>query len=72
MFLSWSTEEKSALTDAELANIRLVIEGRTNRAIASARGVSVRTVANQLATAYRKLGVASRFELLAKVRRLSR
>lgn len=72
MFLSWSTDGRPPLTAAELGSIRGVLEGRKNREIAAARGVSVRTVANQLASAYRKLGVASRFELLAKARRLSR
>lgn len=40
-----------------------VARGATNREVADAAGVSVRTVENQLQTVYRKLGVAGRKEL---------
>lgn len=46
----------------------LVLEGRSNREIAALRATSVRTVANQLAAIYRKLGVRSRAELAARLR----
>ncbi len=39
------------------------LRGASNQDIARTRGVSVRTVANQLAAVYRKLGVRSRAEL---------
>jgi DNA-binding NarL/FixJ family response regulator len=39
--------------------------GLSNRAIAARRGTSIRTIANQLASIYRKLGVSSRAELTA-------
>jgi len=39
--------------------------GLSNAAIAKKRGRSTRTIANQLASIYRKLGVASRAELAA-------
>lgn len=53
------------LTEAELEVARLAVEGLDNKSIAARRGTSVRTVANQLASVYRKLGVSSRAELAA-------
>lgn len=53
------------LTEAERDVARLVAKGMSNAAIAEARGTHVRTVANQLASLFRKLGVASRAELRA-------
>jgi DNA-binding CsgD family transcriptional regulator len=38
------------------------------KSIAAARGVSERTVGNQLQSAYRKLGVKSRAELAVRMR----
>lgn len=52
------------LTEAERDVARSVVAGRANRSIAAARGTSVRTVANQLAEIFRKLGLASRLELV--------
>jgi DNA-binding NarL/FixJ family response regulator len=46
--------------------------GLSNAAIARARGRSPRTIANQLQSIYRKLGVASRAEMTAYVFRISR
>ena len=57
--------EACALTRAESEVARALIEGKSNDAIARARGTSVRTVANQVASVYRKLGVQSRAELVA-------
>ena len=51
------------LTDAERDVVQLAVSGRSNAEIADVRGVSVRTVANQLAAVYGKLGVNSRSEL---------
>jgi DNA-binding NarL/FixJ family response regulator len=59
------------LTEAERQVVTGVLNGRTNAAIASARRTSCRTVANQLAAIYRKLGVSSRWELAARVGRAS-
>lgn len=56
------------LTDAERAIVRRIASGDSNRAIAEARGTSARTVANQIAAIFAKLGVASRSELLARLR----
>jgi DNA-binding NarL/FixJ family response regulator len=50
----------------ELEVIRLVLAGRTNREIAVALQKSPRTVAGQLASAMRKLGVSSRTELAVR------
>src|SRR5579871_1027018 len=54
--------ERSAiqLTDAEREVAKLVAAGFTNEAIAQARGTSTRTIANQVASLLRKLGVPSR------------
>ncbi len=57
-----------ALTGAEEDIALRVFEGATNREIAEARGVSIKTIGNQLASIYRKLGVASRTELVLLLR----
>jgi DNA-binding CsgD family transcriptional regulator len=54
------------LTPAESEVIVHVLAGRTNAEIAAARGTSTRTVANQVASLFRKLGVASRLELVVR------
>jgi len=56
-----------SLTAAERQVVTAALNGRSNAAIAKARRTSSRTVANQLAAVYRKLGVASRWELAARV-----
>lgn len=55
----------SALTAAELDVTVRVLRGDTNAAIGHGRGTSVRTVANQLTSIFRKFGVTSRTELIA-------
>ncbi len=57
----------AALTPAERDVATLVASGAKNAEIARRRGTSVRTVANQLASIYRKLGVSSRAELVRKL-----
>lgn len=57
--------ERLSPSEREIA--ALVLRGESNAAIARARGVAVRTVANQLASMFRKLGVGSRVELAAIV-----
>jgi DNA-binding CsgD family transcriptional regulator len=54
-----------ALTPAESEVVAYLIKGYSNAAIAAARGGSTHTVANQIASAFRKLGVSSRLELVA-------
>ncbi len=53
------------LTRAEAAVAMLAASGRSNSDIARERRCSPRTVANQMARAFRKLGVRSRAELAA-------
>lgn len=55
------------LTPAELKVLRLRIDGHPHDRVARMCGVAKRTVANQIASAYRKLGVSARLELLNKV-----
>jgi DNA-binding CsgD family transcriptional regulator len=55
------------LTSAEHAVVRGVIEGHPHDAIARRRGTSARTVANQLATAFRRLGISGRGSLMQYV-----
>ncbi len=52
------------LTEAEREVARLVYDGAKNGDIARARGVSVKTIGNQLESIYRKLRVGSRVELV--------
>jgi DNA-binding NarL/FixJ family response regulator len=54
------------LTPAERQVVLAVLAGFSNADIAQARGSSPRTVANQLAAIFRKLGVRSRAELAAR------
>jgi DNA-binding CsgD family transcriptional regulator len=54
------------LTPAERAVLCSLLEGKSNRAIARERSTSVRTIANQVASIYRKAGVSSRCELAAR------
>ena len=54
------------LSPAEMQIVRFVLAGLTNRCIASMRGTAPRTVANQIASIYRKLDVGSRLELVVK------
>jgi DNA-binding NarL/FixJ family response regulator len=53
------------LSDAERAIVTSIVGGKRAGAIARERGTSPRTVRNQLASMYRKLGVSSRREVLA-------
>jgi DNA-binding NarL/FixJ family response regulator len=59
------------LTEAERAVALLVCEGLTNAQIAHRRGTAARTVANQLASTFGKLGVGSRAELALLMSRTS-
>lgn len=55
----------AALTAAESDVGALLLAGLPNPEIARRRGTSVRTVANQVASLFTKLGVRSRLELFA-------
>ncbi|NVB79686.1 MAG: hypothetical protein HOV81_14920 [Kofleriaceae bacterium] len=52
------------LTSAERATVECAMRGLATSAISRNRAVSARTIANQLASAYAKLGVRSRRELI--------
>jgi DNA-binding CsgD family transcriptional regulator len=56
---------KAQLTPAENMIVELVTQGYSNEKLASMRGASASTVANQLSHLYRKLGVRGRRELCA-------
>lgn len=53
------------LSPAERASVELALQGLSAAAIGEQRNVATRTVARQLESAYRKLGVQSRGELAA-------
>lgn len=57
-------ELKSWLSPAEFAVTRLLIEGGSYIEVARMRQTSKRTVANQLASAFHRLGISGRAELL--------
>jgi DNA-binding NarL/FixJ family response regulator len=56
------------LTKAESDVAAAVAEGLSNREVARLRGTSERTVAKQIAATFRKLGISSRRQLLARAR----
>ena len=56
---------RDALTASELRVATRAAEGRSNREIAQALFVTVKTIEAHLGNAYRKLGIASRAELAA-------
>jgi len=67
MVVSWPTVDRRSplLTAAERAVLDAVAAGMSNGEIARARKTSVRTIANQIASLFRKLRVGSRHELVA-------
>jgi DNA-binding NarL/FixJ family response regulator len=54
------------LTSSERAVFLSLLSGQSNKQIAVSRGRSPRTVANQVATIFQKLGIGSRAALFAK------
>lgn len=59
----------SPLTNREIAVARLVVEGMTNRSIASELNLSMSTVQAHVASGMRKLGARSRTQLAVAVLR---
>jgi DNA-binding CsgD family transcriptional regulator len=57
----------SALTAAERRVCRQVAEGQTNREVAQALFVTEKTVERHLSSAYQKLGIRSRFQLVSAI-----
>jgi DNA-binding NarL/FixJ family response regulator len=62
----------AALTEAEQDIALRVFQGESTQHIARARGVSAKTVGNQLDSIFRKLGVMSRAELVLFLRHVPR
>ena len=62
-----ATEAPGLLTSAERTVVELVLAGCSNLEVATRRGRSIHTIANELASAYKKLGITSRAELAARV-----
>jgi DNA-binding CsgD family transcriptional regulator len=56
---------RDRLSSSEAEVVRLSIEGEGHEGVAAARGTSIRTVANQLASAFGKLKVSGRSSLRA-------
>jgi DNA-binding CsgD family transcriptional regulator len=70
LVIEWAPRELpglAILTATERHVAELASGGATNAEIALARGTSVRTVANQIASIMRKLGVSSRVAIAAVV-----
>ncbi len=61
-----TVREGPPLTFAEREVISVLLEGLSYAQIARRRGTSVDTVAKQAGSAFRKLGVSSRSELVAR------
>ncbi|HBH78478.1 MAG TPA: DNA-binding response regulator, partial [Nitrospira sp.] len=57
------------LTDAEREVLAALLMGSTNRHIAHSRNCSEHTVANQIQSIFRKVGVHSRSELPVRLQR---
>jgi DNA-binding NarL/FixJ family response regulator len=57
----------AGLTASERSVVQLAYDGLSDRDIARARGTSARTVANQLRSAFRRLGIGSRVELVRRL-----
>ena len=62
-----NSEVLDALTPSERDVARAVLANKSNADIADERGRSARTVANQIASLFRKLGIGSRAELAALI-----
>jgi DNA-binding NarL/FixJ family response regulator len=56
----------ATLTSTEQAIFSALLSGQSKQQIAASRGRAVRTIANQVAAIFQKLGVGSRVELVAK------
>ena len=69
-FLRPAGSYPDGLTERELAVLRLVAAGRSNREAAAALAVSERTIERHLENLYRKLGARNRAEAVAQAARL--
>ncbi len=64
-----TVDDDAVLTPSELDIVYRILRGESNKSIAESRGTAVRTVANQVASVFQKLGLASRAELVAHLSR---
>lgn len=60
-------ETLAMLSQAEREVVSYILDGFTQAEVAMLRGTSPRTIAKQLESAYRRLGVSSRAELLVLI-----
>lgn len=61
------TALRALLSPAEYATVSMLIDGETHKAIAARRQRSPRTIANQLASAFHRLGVSGRSGVLLRL-----
>ena len=64
-----TTREYATLSKSERHVVQMVLDGFSNREISWLRVVRLRTVINQIAAIFMKLGVSSRRELISKLSR---
>ena len=57
----------ASLTEAEREVATMLFEGTASAEMARRRGTSERTIVNQIASIFRKVGVGSRAELVARL-----
>lgn len=62
---------ESKLSPGERSVLAMLVEGNSHAEIAVARGTSERTVANQLATAFRKVGGSGRLDVIRRLLELA-
>jgi len=65
-----TSSENSQFTKKELRVITSLLEGKSNRQIASELGVCTRTIEYHLSRIYERLGIGSRAEAIIKLIRL--
>lgn len=58
---------RDVLTPAECSVARLIVDGLSHREIADRRGTAITTIANQVGSLFRKLGISGRNELLVRI-----
>lgn len=67
-----SVSARSRLTKSEWDTAVLASEGHSNKQIAAAQGISIRTVESRLQHTYTKLGISRRVDLAASLRRIDK
>ena len=67
-----TVERPAGLSDGEWDILQRIVAGSSNAQIATARGTSVRTVANQISVLFEKLGVSDRVGAARKCLRFKR